>query len=169
MDSDGPPGTIRLAALDRVVDIRFEAAQGPYARLNPKGDVLNLWAPEDKPEIWRRMLIDWVLNLGRKELVPWLKKVGRRINLLPDRVQIRRQKTRWGSCSSRRVISLNAKLLFLPPDLVQYVMAHELCHLIQPNHSAAFWRLVAAIQPGWTEHESRLKKAGPLVPPWMDG
>jgi predicted metal-dependent hydrolase len=59
--------------------------------------------------------------------IPWLKRVSKKTGLSYAAASIRQQ-TRWGSCSSRRLINLNARLLFLPPNLVTYVLVHELCH-----------------------------------------
>jgi hypothetical protein len=63
-------------------------------------------------------------------------------------VSIRGQKTAGPAASSDKNISLNYKLLFLPPELVHYVFVHELCHTVHMNHSAAFWKLVEEKQPG---------------------
>ncbi len=82
------------------------------------------------------------------------------------RVSIRQQRTRWGSCSRGNSISLNAKLLFLPPELVEYVLLHELCHTRAMDHSARFWAIVAEHDPGFERHRRALKDAGRFVPPW---
>ena len=70
----------------------------------------------------------WLTHKAEEHLIPWLKRVSDETGLSYSSVSIRQQQTRWGSCSSRRLISLNARLLFLPPDLVTYVLVHELCH-----------------------------------------
>jgi len=77
---------------------------------------------------------------------------------------IRMQRSRWGSCSAKGNISLNAKLLFFPPEIVEYVMIHELCHLREMNHSAAFWREVTSFLPDWKTRRSSLKKLFEALP-----
>jgi hypothetical protein len=65
------------------------------------------------------------------------------------KVSIKNQKTRWGSCSGKRNLSFNYKLLFLPENLRDYIIIHELCHLKEMNHSKNFWNLVAGRVPDY--------------------
>lgn len=62
-------------------------------------------------------------------------------------VTVRDQKTRWGSCSSRGTLSFNYRLIFAPPEILDYVVVHELCHLTHMNHSADFWNMVGSVMP----------------------
>ena len=73
-------------------------------------------------------------------------------------IYIRRQKTRWGSCSSKRNLSLNYKIVFLPEQLQDYIIVHELCHLKEMNHSNSFWNLMEAILPESRELNKKLKR-----------
>ena len=74
-------------------------------------------------------------------------------------MQIRNQKTRWGSASSSGTLSFNWRLILAHPDIVDYVVVHELCHFIQPNHSRAYWALVESILPDYKERRRALKVA----------
>jgi predicted metal-dependent hydrolase len=64
-----------------------------------------------------------------------------------NRVAIRDQRSRWGSCSQKKNLNFNYRLVFLPPHLADYVIVHELCHLAEFNHGPAFWDLVAQVVP----------------------
>jgi predicted metal-dependent hydrolase len=76
------------------------------------------------------------------------------------RIAIRDQRTRWGSCSSRGTLSFNWRLVLAPPDVLDYVVVHELCHLREPNHSPRFWQLVAAARPGYRSQRRWLADHG---------
>lgn len=85
------------------------------------------------------------------------------LGLRPGRVSIREQKSRWGSCSSRGNINYNWRIVMAPPAVVDYLIVHELCHLRVPNHSAAFWQLVADAVPAYKDHRKWLRVNGPLL------
>ncbi len=77
-----------------------------------------------------------------------------------SRIQIRDQKTRWGSCSAKGTLSFNWRLMLAPPAVLDYVVVHELCHLTYMNHSAAFWALVEKVCPDYRIHRRWLKEHG---------
>ena len=79
------------------------------------------------------------------------------------KVSFRSPKTRWGSCSSAKNIMLNWKLIMAPSEIIDYVICHELCHLLEMNHSSAFWSLVEKQIPDWKERRSWLKKNGIIL------
>lgn len=76
------------------------------------------------------------------------------------RICIRDQKTRWGSCSSKGTLSFNWKLYLAPPQCLDYVVVHELCHLVEMNHSPAFWQLVDSIMPDYRTWQNWLRENG---------
>ena len=114
----------------------------------------------------RKAMIEWLKGVGKRRLIPQMRSLSEHIQLPVNRITIRHQKTRWGSCSSKRNINLNANLLFLTPALVRYVMIHELCHTVQMNHSRAFWILVEQFEPNYRLLDKAVNQTQDLIPAW---
>lgn len=77
------------------------------------------------------------------------------------RIAIRAQKTRWGSCSAKGNLNFNCLLMLAPPEVLDYVVVHELCHRLQMNHSPRFWAEVERVLPGYRAQRRWLKQHGP--------
>jgi len=162
-----PPPRIDLPALDRSwqVAAHATAANGVTVREAEPG-FLRLSGPIDDERLARAALRRWLVRQAQAHLAPRLEALSRSTGLRHRRVAFRCQKTRWGSCSRDGGISLNARLLFLPPELVDYVLIHELCHTAHMNHSKRFWALVARHCPDFRIHDRRLHEMGKHVPRW---
>lgn len=131
------------------------------------GETLILQGAIDDDGACQAALKSWLIDKAKEYLVPRLKQVSDETGLAYSSVFIRQQKTRWGSCSSRRSISLNARLLFLPPELVTYVLIHELCHTKHLNHAPIFWRLVASYLQDYRRFDRQLRDADCWMPKWL--
>lgn len=77
-----------------------------------------------------------------------------------NKINIKNQKTRWGSCSRKGNLNFNYKIMLLPDRLADYIIVHELCHLKEFNHSRKFWNLVTAVMPDYLDLRNELKKSG---------
>lgn len=108
----------------------------------------------------------WLKQRARAVLPPRLATWSERTGLYPDKVTIRGQATRWGSCSTRNTISLNFRLLFLDVREVDCLLLHELCHLKHLNHGKRFWALMESHMPGARERDRQLGEGWKSVPPW---
>jgi predicted metal-dependent hydrolase len=161
------PPEISLPAVGArwTVTVRPTAARGVRV-IHPGPDILVVAGPVADPVACRRALRRWLLRQGQAHLLPRLAAVSRGCGLPYARSTVRLARSRWGSCSRVGVISLNARLLLLPLALVDYVLVHELCHTREPNHSSAFWRLVARYCPAYPDHRAALRAAGKQLPAW---
>ncbi len=79
-------------------------------------------------------------------------------NFKINRIAIKNTKTRWGSCSSKKNLNFNYKIIYLRPELADYLIVHELCHLGELNHSKRFWALVSKTIPNYTIINKELKR-----------
>ena len=99
-------------------------------------------------------------ELAARELPARCEALAAQTHTRIARVSVRNQRSRWGACSSRGVITLNWRLVQMPPSVSDYILLHELMHMRQPNHSRRFWREVASVCPEWREAERWLRKHG---------
>ena len=114
-----------------------------------------------------RRVRDHLVRLARQELGQRAREVAARIDKPVARVTVRDTKSRWGSCSSSGKLSFSWRLVFAPEAIVDYVVAHEVAHLVEMNHGPRFWRLVRTLTPdsaaarAWLKrHRSRLFSYG---------
>ena len=109
----------------------------------------------------------WLRRRVQADLACLAFEIAREKGLTINKVLPRSQRTRWASCSAKGTLSLNTKLLFLPPELMRYVLIHELCHTVHMNHSGAFWLLVEVHEPRFRLLKHQLREAGKNLPPWL--
>lgn len=106
---------------------------------------------------YQRALVRFAEGEARLHLAERIRHWSAKMGLYPTGISFRKQKTRWGSCSSNGHISLNWKLIFAPEAVIDYVVIHELAHLRHQNHSPAFWQLVEQYDPEAQRHRRWLR------------
>ena len=106
-------------------------------------------------------------NLKKFYIASCKKIVGERIKIYqkqlkvkPKIIEIVESRTKWGSCSSDRKLTFNYRLAMAPIEVIDYVIIHELCHLLHMNHDRSFWRRVGSIMPDYKEKEEYLERHG---------
>ncbi len=129
------------------------------ARCRREQDLLIVHAPGG--EAVRRALETWWRQEAARHFEARIAHYAARVGRAPRRVSVRAQRSRWGSCTSRGTVSLNWRLLQAAPGIVDYVVVHELCHLLVPNHSPRFWAEVARVLPDWRERRRALRRFRP--------
>lgn len=142
-----------------------------------------VWSREDKgfileagdttPQGVKKRLEQWYIHLGKQVFpervsyyYPLISRLAESMGkeIVPvNRITIRSQKTRWGSCSSKGNLNFNWRLLMAPAEILDYVVVHELCHLLYLNHSRQFWQAVGNILPDYPKRRSWLKANGMLL------
>jgi predicted metal-dependent hydrolase len=164
--SEGLPARIELAAVGEhwQVEYRHDPTVRPHYRAQDSTLTISTPAPEHRGA--RSLLREWLLDRADYHLAPWLLREAAVVGRRPAKVQVRLQRTRWGSCSSGGTVSLNATLMLLAPPLVRYLFVHELCHLIVLNHSRDFWAAVKRFEPDYEALDRRLTAAWVEVPLW---
>lgn len=111
-------------------------------------------------------LRSWLKSRAKEFLIQRLTIRANLMDLEYNKVYIKNQKTRWGSCSNRKNINLNQNLIFFDMALVDYLLIHELSHLRYPNHSTAFWQHVEKYDAYFKQHDKALNKASKQIPLW---
>ncbi len=105
----------------------------------------------------RSMLISWYKEHARKRLSEKTKRFAKIIGVEPQSVTVKNYKSRWGSCSVKGVISYNWRIILAPHRIVDYVVVHELCHMLEHNHSTRYWKHVERYIPDYKERRNWLK------------
>jgi predicted metal-dependent hydrolase len=130
-------------------------------------DTLQISGRLDERERLRRVLVNWLVERARLRFEAPLRELAAQMAVRHGRLQVRCQRSRWGSCSRRATISLNACLLFQRPEVLRYLMVHELSHLRHMNHSTRFWAEVARHEPDWKALDRELLQSWVRVPSWI--
>jgi predicted metal-dependent hydrolase len=163
---DGLPDRIVFAASGQDFEVRYiEAPCAP--RLSHANGILTVTGESERTVLVRHALQRFTMRMAHAAFLPWLQRVSSDSGLGFARLQIRRQRTRWGSCSRNGTISLNACLLFQRPAVVNYLLIHELVHTRHMNHSRRFWAAVQRLEPDWQALDSGLSQGWRSVPAWV--
>ncbi len=108
----------------------------------------------------------WLKRRAEAVLPARLTELAEHYGFSFARVTIRHQRSRWGSCSTRGTISLNARLMLLSSELVDHVLLHELCHTVHPHHGESFWSAFADLAPNHRHQRAALRDAWATIPNW---
>lgn len=145
--------------------LKLQVVIHPKPWVEAVGETLQVHVPahfgdEDRRKRIVALLAAWYSIEARFELEARLALYAPRLGVRFSEVRIKTLKSRWGSCSSKGVLTFNWKLVMAPLYIVDYVVVHELCHLVHMNHSKEFWNLVESIIPDCKRCREQLKIIG---------
>jgi len=162
------PDIVSLPAIERRVIVRYRPEAGARTvRYRFANGLLHLSGNTGSAQQCLDALRRWLSAVARQEFEPRLGALARLTETPFERMHIRMQRTCWGSRSSSGTISLNLCLLFLAPELLRYLMIHELCHARHMNHSKRFWQMVGRFVPDYRRLDRRLGDSWRDVPAWL--
>jgi predicted metal-dependent hydrolase len=162
------PEAIELPAVGREARVRYVPEPGATNvsfRSSEQGVVLSGRVGSDEHCV--TALKRWLASVAKREYRPRLEALSAMTGIPFKAMHVRGQKTCWGSRSARGTISLNYCLLFLSPEMLRYLMIHELCHARHMNHSKRFWNLVRRYEPECRSLDRQLGASWKDVPGWI--
>jgi len=163
------PEKVELRALGQSIVIAYHESNQPSFSEVDGILSIDLDSEQDKACQVASILRAWLKLRAKESLPDCLQGIALEMSADYRAVSIRLQKSRWGSCSSLGNINLNAKLLLFPPEIVRYVLVHELAHLKHMNHSSLFWQYVEQFQPDYREKRRELRALSMALPAWTFG
>lgn len=158
--STGPVVGSTLSFLGRpyTLDARTTAGESVVVRLTD--NTLTVSAPTDDPVMVRACLEAWYRHQARRIFAEQVEDINRSFGFTYQRITIKGQQTRWGSCSVKGNLNFNWRLLMAPLSVIRYVVTHELAHLGELNHSPRFWALVESRCPSYRTEQEWLREHG---------
>ncbi len=114
-------------------------------------------------DTYQRKLILWYKKIANEILTQRVQYFCDLMQLEPSAVKLTNARTCWGTCNSKGVVSLNWRLMMVPHNLIDYVVVHELAHLVQLNHSKLFWEVVHSVLPDYASRRKNLKQGDYLL------
>jgi predicted metal-dependent hydrolase len=149
--------------LGRPIELRVEPAAVAFATAYHDGerllvDVPDLLDPDARPEAAREAVLAWLRVRADRLLRGRTERWAEHLRLYPHRVIVKEQRRRWGSCSREGTIRLNWRIVMAEPALIDYVIVHEMIHLLVRNHSPFYWLQVGRVLPDYDARRNRLQE-----------
>ncbi len=162
-----PPDVILMHGQPFHVVCTQSSATRPKVSVEKSHSVIQVHLPRGSSRHTGRILETWLRQQARPLIEHQVQRRAQDVGVRPVRVTIRDQRTRWGSCSNRGTLSFNWRLIMAPLEVMDYVVVHELCHILEPNHSRRFWLQVAGLLPDFKQPRLWLKRNANLLRPFQ--
>ncbi|QKY19617.1 M48 family metallopeptidase [Halolamina sp. CBA1230] len=153
-----PDRTFESGASFPVLGTERELVVEPARRNELTDETIHLRRSAVEQSSVKRALESFYRSLAREQFTARADQFAPEMGVEYGGIEVRNQKTKWGSCSSNGTLGLNWRLMLAPPEIVDYIVVHELAHLREMNHGEAFWAIVEAFDPEWEQHREWLRE-----------
>lgn len=126
-------------------------------------EINNKFSDRGASKIVKEKLLEWYIEHAKEKINERVQRYSKLIGIIPQKIIIRNQEKRWGSCSHSGVLRFNWKAIMAPLSVLDYVIVHELCHRIHQNHSPDFWQKVGSVIPDYKKKREWLKENSLLL------
>ncbi len=142
--------------------LRIEVIEQPLKviGIRKEENTLQIRIPSGYSVDLHKLVEEWLRKQAASMLEEQVEYYSKKMNVTYNRITIKDQKTRWGSCSSKGNLNFNYRLIMAPMKVIQYVVVHELAHRVHMNHSGEFWGLVGKIMPEYEPYRKWLQEYG---------
>lgn len=111
-------------------------------------------------EVAEKLLKKFYITSCKKVIAERINIYQKQLRVKPKTIEVVESKKQWGSCNSKRELTINYRLVMAPIEIIDYVVVHELCHLLHMNHDRSFWRLVGSVLPDYKKRQEFLNLYG---------
>ena len=141
---------------------RLKCANGSEESVKLKSGYLNVTTKNGKrnSEHIKVAIEQWYRTKALSRLIDKTRRYSAILKVEPTSINLKDYKAMWGSCSPKGVVSYNWRIILAPHKIVDYIVVHELCHLIEPNHSSKYWKQVMSVIPDYENSKEWLKNNG---------
>jgi predicted metal-dependent hydrolase len=146
---------LKVRNVDNAPDVTLTFKSGRFIATVPKSS-----SPSWRSEHLREAFRQWYIAHGSAKVHQRMKLFAPRLGLEPSKVIVKDQQARWGSCTKNGTININWQILMAPMRIVDYVVVHELGHMIHADHSSDFWTVVSSVMPDYDERKEWLRVNG---------
>lgn len=151
--------------------VKIKTSPLPFSNILFNGDdilfKLSSCIPAEKQKKYiEQKIFSWLKSQARSSFLLIANNICKNYNLNYSQIRIKDTKSRWGSCSSKKNLNFNWRLIMAPQNVINYIVVHETAHLTELNHSQNFWKIVSERCPNYKQHEFWLKNNGATLLNW---
>jgi predicted metal-dependent hydrolase len=150
----------KILYLGREYEIEIKKQDKKIISVNFQSNKFHILTFNNDEEMLKKAINEWYKKQAQIKIVEIVDHYKKYLDVEPNSVKAKKQKKRWGTCTSTGNIYINYRIIMAPEKIIDYLVVHELCHMVHMNHSKDFWGLVEKIIPDYKDRKEWLKKNG---------